>query len=79
MRRTPVLLLPLFLGCASADAPWDVPEGEEISFKRTYRECQLLTRNAEGEPGPIPFDDCMERRGWKRMGPFKRAWKRVSR
>jgi len=68
------LAVPLVLG-ACAGGPWDVPDGDELRFKRNVRECRLLTQDAEGNEGPISFDQCMHNRGWRRMGPLKRAWK----
>lgn len=63
------------MGCSSGDAPWDVAEGDEARFRRAHGECRLLTEEADGSQGPIPFDECMNRRGFHRMGPLKRLWK----
>jgi hypothetical protein len=52
-----------------------VAEGDEARFRRAQRECRLLTEDADGNPGPIAFDECMERRGLERMGPLERLWK----
>jgi hypothetical protein len=63
------------LACASADAPFDVRKGDEARFQRANRECRVLTVDVEGREGPIGFDDCLERRGFRRMGPIKRLFK----
>lgn len=60
------------LACAGADAPFHVRKGEEARFQRSERECSLLTVDAEGREGPIAFDDCMKRRGFRRKGPIRR-------
>jgi hypothetical protein len=57
--------------CASSDAPFRVREGEEARFERAVQECELLTVDAEGREGPIGFDDCMQRRGFRRKGPIR--------
>jgi hypothetical protein len=57
--------------CASSDAPFRVKEGEEARFERARQECELLTVDAEGREGPIGFDDCMQRRGFRRKGPIR--------
>jgi hypothetical protein len=62
------------LACASADAPFRVRKGEEARFQRASRECRVLTVDAEGREGPIAFDDCMQRRGFRRMGPIRRLF-----
>jgi hypothetical protein len=67
--------LAVLCGCASGDAPWDVAEGDEARFRRAQGECRLLTEDADGKQGPIPFDECMNRRGFERMGPLERLWK----
>lgn len=59
---------------ACAGGPWDVADGDELRFRRSVRECRLLTQDAEGNAGPVPFDQCMGNRGWRRMGPLKRLW-----
>ena len=60
------------LACASSDAPFHVRKGEEARFQRSNRECRVLTVDAEGRQGPIGFDDCMKRRGFRRKGPIRR-------
>jgi hypothetical protein len=60
------------LACASSDAPFHVGKGEEARFQRANRECRVLTVDAEGRQGPIGFDDCMKRRGFRRKGPIRR-------
>jgi hypothetical protein len=64
-----------WLGCAGGEAPWDVRTGDELRFQRAERECRMLTRDPAGNAGPIPFDRCMNRRGFERMGPIERLWK----
>jgi hypothetical protein len=70
-----LLLLAALFGCASGDAPWDVAEGDEARFRRAQRECRILTEDTDGNQGPIPFDECMNRRGFDRMGPIERLFK----
>jgi hypothetical protein len=36
----------------------------------------MLTVDAEGREGPIGFDACMERRGFRRQGPIRRLLSR---
>lgn len=64
----------LLLACSS-NAPWDVPPGDELRFRRSVKECRLLTLDADGYEGPISLDQCMHRRGWRRQGPIKRLWR----
>lgn|GEM_PF-5260394 len=68
------LLAAAALGCARGEAPWHVREGDEARFQRASRECRVLTVDAEGREGPIAFDDCMKRRGFRRMGPIRRLF-----
>jgi hypothetical protein len=74
-RRGAGLLLAALLGCAGGAAPWDVREGDEGRFERAQRECRMLTVDASGSEGPIPFDQCMNRRGFERMGPITRLFR----
>jgi hypothetical protein len=60
------------LACASSSAPFRVKKGDEARFQRANRECRVLTVDVEGREGPIGFDDCMKRRGFRRMGPLRR-------
>jgi hypothetical protein len=60
------------VACASSDAPFHVRKGEEARFQRANRECRVLTVDVEGREGPIGFDDCMKRRGFRRKGPIRR-------
>jgi hypothetical protein len=64
-----------WLGCAGPAAPWDVRAGDELRFQRAERECRMLTQDPAGTAGPISFDQCMNRRGFERMGPIERLWK----
>ena len=63
-----------FGSACRSNAPWDVPEGEELRFRRSVKECRLLTQDPDGYEGPISLDQCMHRRGWRRQGPIKRLW-----
>ena len=47
---------------------------EQARFQETSRVCRLLTDDSAGELVPERFDKCMERRGWKRLGPIKRLF-----
>jgi hypothetical protein len=69
------LLLAAALGCARGDAPWDVRSGDEGRFGRAERECRMLTLDTRGNAGPISFDQCMNRRGFERMGPIERLFR----
>jgi hypothetical protein len=51
-----------------------VRKGEEARFQRSNRECRVLTVDAEEREGPIGFDDCMKRRGFRRKGPIRRLF-----
>jgi hypothetical protein len=72
--RLLALAFVLLAGC-SHNAPWDVPEGHELRFRRSVKECRLLTQDDDGYEGPISLDQCMRRRGWRRVGPIKRLWR----
>lgn len=65
------LVAAALLACASSDAPFHVRKGEEARFQRANRECRVLTVDVEGREGPIGFDDCMKRRGFRRKGPVR--------
>jgi hypothetical protein len=62
------------VGCSS-NVPWDVADGEELRFRRSAKECRMLTLDADGYQGPITFDQCMNNRGFRRQGPIKRLWR----
>ena len=68
----PVVVL---LAACTQGAPWDVADGEELRFRRSVKECRLLTQDPDGYQGPISLDQCMHRRGWRRQGPLKRIWR----
>jgi len=74
--RGALLLLAAWLcACTAQGAPFDVAEGDEARFRRSDRECRMLTRDPEGSEGPISFDACMNRRGFERMNRLERLWK----
>jgi biopolymer transport protein ExbD len=52
----------------------ELPEAASEPMGGDQQDPLVLTVDAEGREGPIGFDDCMKRRGFRRMGPIRRLF-----